>query len=217
LQTLKRINTKYKEGLNGLDLLNIALKARPTNVKLKKFKYEFLHNEDNSVSKEVDEAKEVKEVKEVEDVEDVKEVKTASDVGKVEKIDKDFDLRSKIKKIFAADQGTLKIVIKNIDKDISDRNLIELCSNRRPKNVKLKTLINEYNDFIEEKDDAREFLNDDSIKIYDEDDEKLEDISYVLNDKNLTLFLKGEMKVINDEHPNFKKIVKLLERKVLLL
>ena len=130
------------------------------------------------------------------------------------------DILKTLREIFANDKGTLKAINKNCEV-VSEDDLIEMCIGRRPKNVKLKALMTEVSlarEALEEEEDAA-----DAQKIFEGDENivseyqarrmmKVDSIPYVMNDeKNITMFIAGDMEVINSEHPNFKKIVDCLE------
>lgn len=130
------------------------------------------------------------------------------------------DVVPSLREIFKNDKGTLKAINKNADK-LSDDDMIELCLSKRPKNVKLKTLMAEISLAREAIEEAEDEI--DSQKVFEGSDDavsdyqakrmmKVDSIPYVMNDKkNITMFIGGEMEVLNDEHPNFNRIVKCLE------
>jgi len=230
--TLKRINKNYMNGIDQEELILIAQKARPKNKKVLELLHSFRYpNEetkevlDNNGEELLDEPTFDPEKDNDEMVvtegsgkyTDVKigDIKKSEDLGKTKAVEESFDVRKKLLDIFSTDKGTHKSIIKKIDQNIGDDDLIEMCLVRRPKNAKLKVMMKEFADFREDEDDAREFDEDDSIVAdYEVKAQmKIDTIPFVQNDdKNLTMFINGEMEVINDEHPNFEKIVVCLEK-----
>jgi hypothetical protein len=230
--TLKRINRNYVQGVVGEALVVIALKARPKNAKTLAILHEIrfgpkrvVEEEDvvddtwskevaDKVSKEDDEVKVTTAAGKYDNVVVGKIKGKVEKIGKVSHVAEGFDVRAKLLVAFSTDTGTLKAINKKIGKNIGDDDLIEMCLSRRPKNAKLKAIMKDLSDFRESEDDVREFEGDDSI-VGDYEIKaqmKVDNIPYVQNDdKNLTMFINGEMEVINNEHPNFKKIVKCLE------
>lgn len=131
-----------------------------------------------------------------------------------------------LRDIFANDSGTLKRVNNaSAKEENSEQDIIEIALKARPKNVRLKTLIND----LAEESELREELEDyedelDGNEIIGDDSELMDEelcakvpvintpIPFIRNDnKNLTLFIAGDMRVINSEHPNFEVIIKKLD------
>lgn len=227
--TLKRINRNFEAGTDGLLLIEIALKARPKNKRVLELQHEWKYGKTEEVQPVMTEEEILEEPTfNIKNVEDDKVTVTAApgkyentvigDVKNIEElkeIKKGFNVQEKLKEIFATDKGTYKALLKKIEQNLGDDDLIEMCLSRRPKNAKLKTLMRELADFREAMDDLIKFEDDDSI-VNEEAVQlqmKINEIPYVQNDNNnITMFINGEMEVINDEHPNFKKIVECLEK-----
>ena len=226
-RTLKRINRNFEAGTDGLPLIEIALKARPNNKRVLELQHEWKYGKTEEVQSVTVEEEILEEptfnpnkVKpdEVAVTTSPSKYKNAV-IGKVKnikdlkEIEKNFNVQEKLLEIFASDKGTHKALLKKIDQGLGDDDLIKMCLHRRPKNVKLKTFIKDLADFRETKDDLMEFEENDSINVEEISTQmQVDKISYVRNDNNnITMFINGEMEVINSEHPNFKRIIKCLE------
>lgn len=146
------------------------------------------------------------------------------DDAKVEEpVDYGFDtinIKESLRDIFKNDKGTLRGIEKKILSETLDDDLLEFALAKRPKNRKLLNLIEEVSNENIKIEDIEDTI--DATKIHEGAVEnqkyeafasmKVSEIPYVINDdQNITMYLNGEMEVVNNEHPNFKKIVNCLE------
>lgn len=164
--------------------------------------------------------------REQDEIDNAKEDETKEKVlnDKVKSFQKDFekiDVSTVLFAIFATDSGTLKR-IQNAWKreETSEADLVEIALKARPKNAKLGQLIKdlaEEAELIEDQEDGIIEIGDDEALSEDtlsgKDLANDNPIPYIRNDNsNLTMFVNGDMKVINSEHPNFEKIATALEK-----
>jgi len=147
---------------------------------------------------------------------------TVADISDAsEKFDFDtINVKESLREIFQNDKGTLRGIEKKILSETLDDDLLEYALSKRPKNRKLLNLIDAVSneaikiEEIEDEEDANKIHEGtvEATKYAAYADMKVSEIPYVKNDnQNITMYLNGEMEVINNEHPNFQKITECLE------
>lgn len=154
--------------------------------------------------------------REKDDEENLAELNEQKEKTKTSPLQK-INIPKELLQIFASDSKTLDRIKRTIAlSETDDNSLLEVAIKARPTNAKLKDLIKRYSEEQEAIDQMEEDIEvQENLKEIEETKEYSNDpIPFIQNDNSsVTLYVDGEMKVINSEHPNFSRIIAKLAEK----